>query len=129
MAFSKKPFLPAKASKAVKTLIAKSADEVQKDHFGNEALNGLTGLRESKWLFQKSRFCPQRPVRPLRPSSPKGPMRSKTSNLKMKRLTALLCCGSQNGFFPKKPFLPAQASKAVKTLIAKRADEVQNVQF
>ena len=80
-------------------------------------------------FFKKRRFCPHRPVRPFRPSSPKVPMGSKTTILEMKPLTALLGGGSQNGFFQKTPFLPSQASKAVKTLIAKRADEVQNVQF
>ena len=80
-------------------------------------------------FFKKSCFCPQRPVRPLRLSSPKGPMRSKTAILELRPLTALLAGRSQNGIFQKTPFLPSQASKAVKTLIAKRADEVQNGHF
>ena len=80
-------------------------------------------------FFKKLRFCPHRPVRPLRPSSQKGPMRSKTAILEMRPLTALLAGGSQNGIFQKTPFLTSQASQAVKTLIAKRDDEVQNGHF
>ena len=77
-------------------------------------------------FYKKSRFCPHRPVRPLRPSLSKGPIGSKTVFFEMKPLTALLASGSQKGIFKKKPFLHSQASEAVKTLIAKRADAVQN---
>ena len=80
-------------------------------------------------LFKKRRFCPHGPERPLRHSWPKAPIGSKKAFLEMKPLTALLGGGSQNGFFQKKPFLPAQASKAVKPLIVKRADGVQNGHF
>ena len=80
-------------------------------------------------FFKKRRFCPHRPVRPLRAFSPKGPIGSKTAILEMKSLTALLAGESQNGIFQKTPFLPARARKAVKTLISKRADGVQNGHF
>ena len=80
-------------------------------------------------FFQKRPFCPHRPVRPLRAISPKGPMGSNTAILEMKSLTALFVGGCQNGIFQKKPFLPARARKAVKTLISKRADGVQNGHF
>ena len=79
--------------------------------------------------FKKRHFCFHRPVRPLRALSPKGPMGSKRAIFEMKSLTALLAGGSQNGIFQKTPFLPSQARKAVKTLIVKKADGVQNGQF
>ena len=88
----------------------------------------LAGERQNG-IFKKHRFCPHRPVRPLRPSSSKGPMWSKTAILEMKPLPALLAGGSQNGIFQKTPIFPSQARKAVKTLMAKRADGVQNGHF
>ena len=51
--FSKNVFSPSQSSKAVKTLIAKRANEIPNGYFGNEALNGLMGERESKWHFSK----------------------------------------------------------------------------
>ena len=79
--------------------------------------------------FNKRRFCSHRPVRPLRDLSPKGPMGSKTAIYEMKPLTALLAGGSQNGIFQKTPMLPPQARKAVKTLMAKRVNWVENSLF
>ena len=76
-------------------------------------------------FFKKRHFCPHSPERPLRPSWIKGPMGSKTAIFEMKPLTASLAGGSQNGIFQKTPFLSSQARKAVKTLMAKRADGVQ----
>ena len=49
--FQKTPFFPSEARKAVKTLMAKTADWVEKGLFGNEALNSLTGLCGQKGLF------------------------------------------------------------------------------
>ena len=69
-------------------------------------------------FFKKRHFCPHRPERPLRPSWLKGPMRFKSDIFEMKPLTASLAGGSQNGIFQKTPFLPTQARKAVKTLMA-----------
>ena len=78
---------------------------------------------------KKRRFWPDRPERPLRPSWPKGPMGSKTAIFEMKPLTASQAGWSQIGIFQKTPFLASQARKAVKTLMAKRADGVQNGHF
>ena len=128
--FSKNAVFPSQARKAVKTLISKRADGVQNGHFGNEAFNGHIIRRGSKWHFSKNAvFVPHRPVRPLRAFSPKGPMESKTALLEIKPLTALLSGESQNGIFQKTPFLPSQASQAVKSLFAKRAEGVQNGHF
>ena len=80
-------------------------------------------------FFKKRRFCPHRPERPLRLSSSKGPMGSNTAILEMKPSTVLLDGGSQNGIFQKTPFSLPQASQTVKSVIAKRADGVQNGQF
>ena len=107
-------------------------------------------------FFKKRNFYSHRPERPFRASSPKGPMGSKTAIFEMKPLTAywragvkmayfnkrrfcphrpvrpltaLLSGGSQNGIFQQTPFLLPQASQAVKSLIAKRADGVQNGHF
>ena len=80
-------------------------------------------------FFKKLRFCPHRPERPLRPLWPKVPMGSNTTIFEMKPLTASLTGGSQNGIFQKTPFLPSQSRKAVKTLMDKRADGVQNDNF
>ena len=66
---------------------------------------------------------------PLRALSPKGPMGSKAAILEMKPLTALLAGGCQNDIFQQTAFLLPQASQAVKSIIAKSADGVQNGHF
>ena len=54
--FQKTPILPTQSRKAVQTLMAKRVNWVENSLFGNEALNGLTGRRESKWYFQQTPF-------------------------------------------------------------------------
>ena len=80
-------------------------------------------------FFKKRNFYSHRPERPLRPSWPKGSMGSKTAVLEMKPLTASLAGESQSGIFQKTQFLLSQARKAVKTLMVKRVDGVQNGRF